>query len=136
MSVSWVARLKLDPDLPQPGVDLLLGAGTVDEHGRELGHDDPARGPEMLGLDVGQRQPLLLGDHLAAGEHREVVQVRDPAMPEPARTTIALSVPCWLFWTRIPSAAPSAFSAKISSGRGSFMIASSVGMMSWTLVIG
>ena len=57
--------------------------------------------------------------------------------PNPgARTTTALSVPCWLFWTIRPSAAPSTFSAKITSGRGDFITASSVGIRSLMCSIG
>ena len=36
----------------------------------------------------------------------------------------------------MPSAAPSTFSARITSGRGSFMTASSSGIRSWTAEIG
>ena len=39
--------------------------------------------------------------------------------PKPgARTATASSVRCWLFVTSIPSAEPSTFSARITSGRG------------------
>src|SRR4051812_31292620 len=57
--------------------------------------------------------------------------------PNPgARTATASSVRCWLFVTSIPSAEPSTFSARITSGRGDRMTASSVGMRSCGCEIG
>ena len=57
--------------------------------------------------------------------------------PKPgARTATASSVPCGLLCTSIPSAAPSTFSARITSGRGSFMTSSSGGIRSWGAEIG
>ena len=57
--------------------------------------------------------------------------------PKPgARTATASSVPCEALWTSIPSAAPSTFSARITSGRGCFMTVSSSGIRSCTAEIG
>src|SRR3954463_16815912 len=51
--------------------------------------------------------------------------------PKPgARTATASSVRCWLFVTSIPSAEPSTFSARMTSGRGDFMTASNAGIRS------
>ena len=57
--------------------------------------------------------------------------------PKPgARTATASSVPCDALCTSIPSAAPSTFSARITSGRGSFITASSSGIRSGIAEIG
>ncbi len=57
--------------------------------------------------------------------------------PKPGeRTAIASSVPCEALCTSIPSAAPSTFSARITSGRGSFMTTLSSGIRSGTAEIG
>jgi hypothetical protein len=57
--------------------------------------------------------------------------------PNPgARTATACSVPCLLLWTSMPSAAPSTFSARITSGRGDFITLSSVGISSCGCEIG
>ena len=77
--------LELDPDLGEPGIDLRRGAGACDEHRRVIGDHDAPGAPERLRLDVLERQPGLLGDHLAAGERGEIVQVGDPAMTEARR---------------------------------------------------
>ncbi len=41
--------------------------------------------PRCSAPHVGERQPGILGDHLAAGERREVAEVLDPAVAEPGR---------------------------------------------------
>src|SRR4051795_2972041 len=57
--------------------------------------------------------------------------------PKPgARTATASSVRCWLFVTSIPSAEPSTFSARITSGRGDRITASSAGIRSCGCEIG
>ena len=54
---------ELDPDLRQARIDVVLGADAIDEHGLVLVDHRAAHGSEVLGLDVGERQALLLGDH-------------------------------------------------------------------------
>ncbi len=57
--------------------------------------------------------------------------------PKPgARIAVASSVPCWLFCTSIPSAAPSTFSARMISGSGRRMICPIAPIISWTVEIG
>ena len=57
--------------------------------------------------------------------------------PKPgARAATASIVLCWLLATSIPSAPPVMSSARISSGRGSFITASSVGSRSFGCLIG
>ena len=57
--------------------------------------------------------------------------------PKPgARTATACSVWCWLLATSIPSAEPSTFSARMTSGRGDFMTWSSAGRRSCAWEIG
>lgn len=62
--------------------DALLAAGAVDEGRGLLRGDDPPAAPERLGLDVLEGQPGLVGDDLATGEGREVLEVRDAPMAE------------------------------------------------------
>ena len=64
---------------------------------------------------MGERQPGLLGDHLAAGEGGEVAEVVDAPVPEAGRADRdgLAACWCWLLETSIPSAEPSTFSARI-----------------------
>ena len=69
-----VGVLDLGADLVDPALDLLLLAGAVDDRRRVLGDDDAAGAAELRDLRVLELQAHLLGDHLAAGEDRDVLE--------------------------------------------------------------
>src|SRR4029453_18471244 len=70
----------LDPSLDRVGV-----AGTVDDRGRVLVDDNPAGMPELRELRVLELQAHLLGDHLGAGEDRDVLEHPLAAVTEAGR---------------------------------------------------
>ena len=57
-------------------------AGTLDDRGLVLGDDDLAGPTEQLEADVLELQADLLGDDLAAGEDRDVLEHRLAALTE------------------------------------------------------
>src|SRR5690606_35775881 len=69
-----VAGLDLLADLGDAVVDLGLLAGAVHDGGGVLGDGDPAGPAEHVGLGVLQGEADLLGDDLAAGEDRDVLE--------------------------------------------------------------
>ena len=70
--------------LIRPSICSLL-AGAVDDRRRVLGDDDAAGLAELRELGVLELQAHLLGDHLAAGEDRDVLEHPLAAVAEPGR---------------------------------------------------
>src|SRR6201999_3954154 len=78
-----VGDLDLAPDLGGAALDGLGVAGAVDDR-RGVARDHHAPGAaELRELRVLQRQPHLLGDDLAAGEDRDVLEHALAAVTEP-----------------------------------------------------
>src|SRR5699024_2259223 len=69
-----IGVLDLGTDLVDAAVDLLGVSGALDDGGLVLGHDDLARLAEHGDVGGLEREPDLLGDDLAAGEDRDVLQ--------------------------------------------------------------
>ena len=84
MSRSWTAR-RARADLREPGGDRSAVPPPSTNVVESAVHDHPPRGAEVLGPDVVERQPGLLGDHRAAGEGGEVAEVLDPPVAEAGR---------------------------------------------------
>ena len=74
--VVGVGVLDLGLDLVDPALDVVLGAGTLDDGRLVLGDDDPLGRAEQVERDVLQLQADLLGDDLAAGEDGDVLEHR------------------------------------------------------------
>ena len=72
--VVGVRLLDLGTDLVDPTGDLVGVAATLDDRGLVLGDDDLAGGAEQLDAGRLQLEADLLGDHLAAGQDRDVLQ--------------------------------------------------------------
>src|SRR5262249_47641527 len=69
-----VGVLDLGLQLLDPALDGLGVAGTVDDRRRVLVDDDAACAAELRELRVLELEAHLLGDHLAAGEDRDVLE--------------------------------------------------------------
>src|SRR5215210_1301784 len=69
-----VGALDLGLDLLDPALDLLTVAGAVDDRRRVLVDDDLAGPAELRELGVLELEAHLLGDDLAAGEDRDVLE--------------------------------------------------------------
>ena len=74
-----------DLDLLDAPVDLVLLARAVDDRGVVLVDHDPLRAAEIAHHRVLQLEADLFRDHLAAGEHRDVLQHGLPAVAEARR---------------------------------------------------
>ena len=77
-----VGLLDLLLDLGAAGVDRRPVTGALDHGGVVLGHHDAASAAELLEPGVLQPQTPLLADHLAAGDHGEVLEHRLAAITE------------------------------------------------------
>src|SRR3989441_7514051 len=66
--------LDLRPDLLDPPLDRTGLARALDDRGLVLVHDHLLGFPEILELDVLQLDPEVLGDRLAAGQGRDVLE--------------------------------------------------------------
>ena len=80
-----VGRLDLGLELLDPALDRLGVAGAVDDRRRVLVDDDLAGAAELRELRVLELEPELLGDHLAAGEDRDVLEHPLAAVAEARR---------------------------------------------------
>ena len=80
-----VGLLDLGLDLVDAALDLVLAARALDDRGVVLGHDDLARAAEQVEPDVLELQADLLGDDLAAGQGRDVLEHGLAAIAEPGR---------------------------------------------------
>src|SRR3954465_5278336 len=80
-----VGVLDLDLDLVDAALDGLAVAGAVDERGRVLGDHDAAGAAELRDLRVLELEAHLLGDGLAAGEDRDVLEHALAAVAEARR---------------------------------------------------
>ena len=80
-----VRVLDLGLDLVDAALDLVLGARALDDRGVVLRHDHLARAAQQVERRVLELEADLLGDHLAAGEDRDVLQHRLAAIAEPGR---------------------------------------------------
>ena len=80
-----VGGLDLGLELLDPGLDRLGVAGTVDDRGRVLVDDDLAGTTELVELRVLELEAHLLGDHLAAGQDRDVLEHPLAAVAEARR---------------------------------------------------
>ena len=69
-------------DLVDPALDVGLRAGALDDRRLVLGDDDLAGLAEQVEADALELQADLLGDHLAAGEDRDVLEHRLAALAE------------------------------------------------------
>ncbi len=69
-----VRVLDLGLDLLDPGLDPVRVAVAVDDRRRVLGDDDLAGLAELRELRVLELETHLLGDHLGAGEDRDVLE--------------------------------------------------------------
>src|SRR5690606_25565956 len=83
--VVGVGVLDLGADLVDPAGDLVGVAGTLDDGGLVLGDDDLARLAEQLDAGVLQLEADLLGDDLATGQDRDVLQHGLAAVTEAGR---------------------------------------------------
>src|SRR5690349_5352174 len=72
-------------DLLDPGLDALALAGPVDDRRRVLRDDDAAGAAELRQLRVLELEAHLLGDHLGAGEDRDVLEHALAAVAEARR---------------------------------------------------
>src|SRR5207342_1458592 len=72
--VVGVGLLDLGTDLVDPAGDLVAVAGTLDDGGLVLGDDDLAGLAEQLDAGVLQLEADLLGDDLATGQDRDVLE--------------------------------------------------------------
>jgi hypothetical protein len=72
-------------DLVDPALDVLAIAGAIDHRRRVLGDDDAAGFAELGELGVLQLEAHLLGDHLTAGEDRDVLEHPLAAIAEARR---------------------------------------------------
>ena len=77
-----VGVLDLLADLRDATGDGLLVTATLDDGGLVLGDDDLASRAEQVEGDVLELEADLLGDDLAAGEDRDVLQLRLAAVAE------------------------------------------------------
>src|SRR5690606_37537689 len=77
-----VGVLDLATDLGDTTLDRGRLAGALDDGGLILGDDDLARTAEQVERSVLQLETNLLGDDLAAGEDRDVLQLRLAAVAE------------------------------------------------------
>ena len=80
-----VGVLDLGLQLLDPALDRLGVAGTVDDRGRVLVDDDLAGAAELRELRVLELEAHLLGDHLGAGEDRDVLEHPLAAVAEARR---------------------------------------------------
>ena len=80
-----VGVLDLGLQLLDPGLDRLGVAGAVDDRGRVLVDDHAAGVPELRDLRVLELEAHLLGDHLGAGEDRDVLEHALAAIAEARR---------------------------------------------------
>src|SRR5690606_12791409 len=71
--------------LAHAGLDVLVGAGAVDDRRAVLGDDDAARLAEQLQTGGLELEADLLGDDLTAGEDRHVLEHRLAAVAEARR---------------------------------------------------
>src|SRR5947209_4613597 len=69
-----VGVLDLGLDLVDAALDRVALAGTVDDGRVVLGHDHATSPAELRDLGVLELEAHLLGDHLAAGEDRDVLE--------------------------------------------------------------
>ena len=83
--------LDLGADLGDPALDRGLLAGAVDDGGLVLGDGDLAGLAEHVEADVLELHAELLGDHLAAGQDRDVLQHRLAAITEARRSRLLAS---------------------------------------------
>ena len=74
--------LDLRADLLDAALDVGPLAGAVDDRGVVLVDDDPFGAAEVLQRDALELDAELLGDHLAAGEDRDVLEHRLAAVAE------------------------------------------------------
>src|SRR5699024_2863628 len=74
--VVGVGVLDLGADLLDATLDLLRGAGALDDGGVVLGNDDLAGGAQQRDVGGLEGQADLLGDDLATGEDGDVLQLR------------------------------------------------------------
>src|SRR5206468_4931554 len=80
-----VGVLDLGLELLDPALDRLAVAGAVDDRRRVLVDDDAAGTAELRELRVLELESELLGDHLAAGENRDVLEHALAAVAEAGR---------------------------------------------------
>src|SRR5439155_20098194 len=80
--VVGVALLDLGADLVDPALDLLGVAGTLDDGGLVLGGGELANLAEVVQRRVLELEADGLGDDLAAGQDRDVLQHRLAAVTE------------------------------------------------------
>src|SRR5262245_15390987 len=83
--VVGVRLLDFGADLIDPTGDLVGVTGALDDSRLVLGDDDLAGPAEQVDVGVLQLQADLLGDDLAAGQDRDVLQHRLAAITEPGR---------------------------------------------------
>src|SRR6056297_3285486 len=80
--VVGVGVLDLGLDLVDPALDVVLGAGPLDDRGLVLGDDDPLGLTEQVEGDVLELEADVLADHLGTGERGHVLQHRLAAVAE------------------------------------------------------
>jgi hypothetical protein len=109
-----------------------LVVGVGDERGRVLVDRDALGLAEVGPLDVLELDAEVLGDELAAGEDRDVLEHGLAAIAEAGRLDGAtLSVPRSLLTTSVARASPSMSSAMIRSGLPCLATCSSTGRRSF-----
>jgi hypothetical protein len=80
-----VGLVDLGLDLVDPALDVVLGAGALDDRGVVLGDDDLAGAAEQVEGGVLELETDLLGDDLATGQDRDVLQHGLAALTEARR---------------------------------------------------